>query len=84
MIIQFVSFCVIMVAAFMLPWWALILGMGIYCRQYLGLELVVGMMLVDAYFGTLQSSPYLTGAAIVVVGIMQVLRPRLRAAPKFL
>ncbi len=72
------SFLVLLVAALLLPWWATLLGVLFYTRWYTGLELIVGMVLVDAYVGVLWSGPYLTLGTIGIVVFYMIMRERLR------
>ncbi len=73
MMIRATSFCILVIAALLLPWWATLMGVLYYTRFYLGLELVFAMLLVDAYIGVLRSGPYLTiGTLLVVVGVAGV------------
>lgn len=74
MMIRFVSFAILLVAAFLLPWWATLIGVVYYTRWYTGIELIVGMVLIDAYFGVLVSSPLLTLGTLSVVVLGSLFR----------
>jgi hypothetical protein len=78
MMIRLVSFVLVVLAAFLLPWWATLVGVLYYTRWYTGLELVVAMVLVDAYMGVGATSPYLTIGAVVAVTFSSLLRRWLR------
>ncbi len=78
MMARSVSFIVVVVAAFLLPWWVTLLGVIYYTRWYAGLELVIAMVLVDSYLGVLETSPYLTLGTVAICTFGSFLRSWLR------
>lgn len=78
MMTRILSVLILVVAAFLLPWWVTLLGIVYYTRWYSGLELVVLMVLVDAYVGVLWSSPYLSLGTMLVIAASVLLRGWLR------
>ncbi len=78
MMVRITSFIVLVVAAFLLPWWATLIGVLYYTRWYAGLELVIAMVLVDSYLGVLGTSPYLTLGTVAISTFGSFLRSWLR------
>jgi len=83
MIVRAILGSAVVVIALLFPWWCTLVAITIYTRYYVGIEVLMAMILIDAMFGTLYSSPLLTLSAVIVVALMAWLRPRLRSAPPY-
>jgi hypothetical protein len=70
---------IILIASFMLPWWATLFGVLVYTCVERGFALPPLLLLVDGYFGASITGPWLfLGSTLIVIAMMK-LRPRIRA-----
>lgn len=76
-----VSLGILLMATFFLPWWAVLGGVAIYALSYRAYELVPLMILVDGYYGVLDTHPFLSVGTVVMVMMMVFLRPLLWRSP---
>ncbi len=78
MIGRLVSLLMIVVVAFALPWWAVLIGVAVFCMRFSGFELIPLMALIDGYYGVLGGWPLLTMGTVLLVGLRVLLVRRER------
>jgi hypothetical protein len=79
MIVRCLLLVLLVLIALLFPWWCTLVAIAVYARYYVGVEVVLIMILIDAVLGTLYSSPLLTMGAVAVLLCMTLIRPRLRS-----